>query len=72
MATKAKVSRKDLLGKLHEIIQAHTESPAAELRAMGQALIDIGNALEGLSGPEARATIEAVATMEGMKHNHSA
>lgn len=61
-----KPSKIDVLNKVREVLRTKADDPIEELRATGLAMVAIADALKPLSAPEARATIEAVAKMEGM------
>ena len=54
------VNRALLMQKVQEIINANTDDPAAEMRAMGKALTEIGQTLDGISATDARAILTAV------------
>lgn len=61
-----KICRAELIQKVREVIRSQSNDPAKDLRAMGEALIKVADVLEGLSGPDARAVMEAVAITEGV------
>ena len=61
-----RVNRAEALAKVKEVLEADTADPAAELRKMGEVLMKIGAALDGLSINDARAVIRAVANLEGV------
>jgi hypothetical protein len=49
-----------VLEKVEQVLNEHCESPIQEMRAMGNALVQIADALEGKSVAECRAIIRAV------------
>jgi hypothetical protein len=55
-----KVNRAQLMNKLQEIVAANTADPAMELQTLGKALMEMGQALEGVSPADARAALLAV------------
>lgn len=58
-----KINRAELLRKVSDVIDSHSSDPAAELRTLGKALLEIGQALDGISPQEAKAVILAVAAL---------
>lgn len=54
----------ELLKTIHEILSDCCEDPADAMIKQGQALVQIGKALKGLSLSEARATMQAVSQLE--------
>lgn len=66
--TKAlKLNRAELVRKIAEIIRDNTNDPAEELRVMGKVMLEIGEALDGLSGPDARAVIRSASIASGIE-----
>ena len=59
--------RADLLLKLQQAIKESSSTPAAEIRALGNAFVKIADALEGMDGKDAALTIHVVAMMEGIE-----
>jgi hypothetical protein len=57
-----------IVKRVKEILDACCEDPSEAMIKEGQALVDIGKALKGLSIAEARATIEAVAQLSAIEH----
>lgn len=64
--TGTKISRPELFAMLNDIIVEHSETPARQVVAMGEAMVAVGRVLEGVSIPDARAALRAVAEMHGM------
>lgn len=60
-----KVNRVELMRKIREIFDSHTNDPIEELAVIGKALCDVAEALKGHSASDARAIIAAVAALEG-------
>ena len=59
-----KPNQADIVSKLREILYAETENPIVELRAMGETLVKIADALDGLTGAQARSVLKALAELE--------
>lgn len=59
--------RMDIVHKVREVLDKSCKPPAVELIALGEALIAIGEALQGIPIDKARKIIEAVAILEGIK-----
>jgi hypothetical protein len=59
------LSRKDLVGKITDVLNERTVPPAEEMIALGQALVQIGTLLRG-QPPEAakQALLEALALLK--------
>lgn len=68
MTTETKVDRVKLVTTIQEIIDASTDSPAAQIQALGNALVKIGKALEGCSISDTRSVIQAVMALQGYSH----
>ena len=54
----------ELINKLSEIIEANSESPVDEIRTIGQALIEIADALKGKTVGECRKIMQAVIALQ--------
>jgi hypothetical protein len=54
--------------RVKEILDACCEDPSEAMIKEGQALVDIGKALKGLSIADAKATMGAVALLSGIEH----
>jgi hypothetical protein len=59
-----RVNRVELVNRVNEIIQSSTRDPAKDLQAIGQAMVEMGKALEGLPASEARAVLRAVMELQ--------
>ena len=57
------MNRLEVVNKIREIIDADTDDPAEELVKMGEVLIKIGQALQGLSVEESRKVLRAVTVL---------
>lgn len=55
-----KLNKAETVQKIVEVLDAATNDPADELIQMGEVLIEVGKALKGRSGREARGIITAV------------
>lgn len=60
-----KPSKLDVIKHVREILASHCEDPAEQMIREGEAIVAIGNTLKGLSLTDARATLRAVAVLEG-------
>jgi len=65
MSKSAKINRVELMQKIKQIIDMHSNDPVEEIAALGQALLDISKALEGQSSADAKAILAAVFALEG-------
>jgi len=63
----AKASRTDVMRFVYEVIYKECEEPAEEIAAVGRAMVAVGEALKGQSGPDARAIMDSVAAMLGVR-----
>ena len=55
-----KLNKSETVQKIVEVLDTATNDPADELIKMGEVLIEVGKALKGRSGHEARGIITAV------------
>lgn len=49
-APQTKVARHELMAKVQEVIESHTDDPIAQLRTLGEALVKIADTLEAGKG----------------------
>lgn len=61
-----KVNRAELMAKVFDIVSASTNSPADELRAIGEVFVKIADALQDATPEEARSVIRATAILHGV------
>lgn len=52
------LNRADTVKKIKEILESNTNTPSEEMRQMGEVLIKMGDALEGLTSEEALAILQ--------------
>jgi len=57
----------DVLKRIQEVLIENCENPSESMIKEGQAMIEIGKALKGMSLSEARATINAVTHLEDVR-----
>lgn len=67
----SKANRAEVLSMVHDILQETTEEPADAMIAMGNALVKIGEALQGVSAPDAQAIIRSTMELHGIKRHAS-
>lgn len=65
MSREIKPSKLDVIKHIREILASHCDDPAEQMIREGEAIVAIGKSLRGLSLPDARAAIRAVAILEG-------
>ena len=63
------MTKLEVIQHVREILAEHCEDPSDALIKEGQAVMEIGKALKGMSLAEARATLNAVAQLEEVSHN---
>ena len=67
MSERNRVRRKELIQIVYESIEKNTTSPAEDMIAMGEALVEVGKTLDGVSTADARAVMRAVGELYGYK-----
>ncbi len=58
------MNKMDIVQKIQNILGTHCDDPAEQIIMEAEALLAIGKALKGLSLPEARAVMRAVAELQ--------
>jgi hypothetical protein len=61
------MNEQDLLKKIGEVLDDHSEKPSEEMRKLGSALIAMADIFEGRSRAECRALLNATAMLQDIK-----
>ena len=65
---KTKMTKIEVIKQVREILAQRCEDPSDAMIKQGQALVEIGRALKGMSLSEAKAIINAVDQLEEVAH----